>query len=149
MTRRTPGQPPLNAAQAITIQDVLEAYTINGARFLGRGPRCGSLEVGKSADFVLLDRDLFALASAGRYEELAATRVLGDLVPGPARVPGAGREGGAMSRPMLRARRTTAGLGLALLAAVAARRPAPTRRPRPRSRRPSGSPPRPAGRSGS
>jgi predicted amidohydrolase YtcJ len=76
LSRRNPGQPPLNAAQAITLEDVLQAYTINGARFLGREREAGSLEVGKSADFVLLDRDLFALAKEQRYEELAATRVL-------------------------------------------------------------------------
>ncbi len=76
LARRNPGEPPLNAAQAITLEDVLQAYTINGARFLGRDADSGSLEVGKSADFVLLDRDLFALAGAQKFEELAATRVV-------------------------------------------------------------------------
>jgi predicted amidohydrolase YtcJ len=76
LARRNPGQPPLNAAQAITLEDVLQAYTINGARFLGREHETGSLEVGKSADFVMLDRDLFALAKQQRYEDIAATRVL-------------------------------------------------------------------------
>jgi hypothetical protein len=76
IARRNPGTPPLNAAQAITLEDVLRAYTINGARFLGRDRDAGSLEAGKSADFVILDRDLFALAAAKNFEDLAATRVL-------------------------------------------------------------------------
>ena len=77
LSRRLPGRPALNAAQAITIEDVLQAYTLNGARFLGRERETGSLEAGKSADFVMLDRDLLALAKAGQYEEIARTRVVG------------------------------------------------------------------------
>jgi len=76
LARRNPGAAPLNAAQAIALEDVLQAYTINGARYLGREREAGSLEAGKSADFVMLDRDLFALAQQQRYAELAATRVL-------------------------------------------------------------------------
>jgi predicted amidohydrolase YtcJ len=82
LARRNPGEMPLNAAQSITIEDVLQAYTINGARFLGRERDAGSLEVGKSADFVLLDRDLLALAKAEHYQEIAATRVLGTWFEG-------------------------------------------------------------------
>jgi hypothetical protein len=36
----------------------------------------GSLEVGKSADFILLDRDILALADAGHPESIAQTHVL-------------------------------------------------------------------------
>jgi predicted amidohydrolase YtcJ len=76
VTRRLPGQMALNAQQAISIREALDAYTINGARMLGRDARIGSLEVGKSADFVILDQDILALADAGRAEDIAATRVL-------------------------------------------------------------------------
>ena len=82
LARHSPGEPPLNAAQAITIEDVLQAYTLNGARLLGRERETGSLEVGKSADFVLLDRDLLALARERDYEAIAATRVLGTWFEG-------------------------------------------------------------------
>jgi hypothetical protein len=58
------------------VREVLEAYTINGARFLGREAEFGSLEPGKSADFVVLDRDILALADAGHGDDIGATRVL-------------------------------------------------------------------------
>ena len=82
VTRRTPGQPVLNAAQAITIREVLDAYTINGARMLGRDQEIGSLEVGKSADFVMLDRDILRLADTGNADEINGTRVLGTWFQG-------------------------------------------------------------------
>ena len=76
VTRRLPGGPPLNPHQAISIREALDSYTINGARFLGRDKEFGSLEPGKSADFVVLDRDILALADGGKADEIAGTRVL-------------------------------------------------------------------------
>jgi predicted amidohydrolase YtcJ len=76
VTRHDPGHATFNARQAVTIREVLDAYTINGARFLGRDQEFGSLEPGKSADFVILDRDILSLADSGRADEIAATRVL-------------------------------------------------------------------------
>ncbi len=77
VTRRlAPSQPAFNPRQGVTIREVLDAYTINGARMLGREREFGSLEVGKSADFAILDRDLLALADCGKADEIAGTRVL-------------------------------------------------------------------------
>ena len=76
VTRRTPGEPVLNPAQTIPVRDVLDAYTINGARMLGREAEIGSLEVGKSADFVLLDRDIVALGESGKGDDIAGTKVI-------------------------------------------------------------------------
>ena len=76
VTRHLPGRPRLNAAQSIPIRDAIDAYTINGARYLNRNAQAGSLEVGKSADFVVLDRDILALADIGRAEDIAKTQVL-------------------------------------------------------------------------
>ena len=76
LVRRLPGQPSLNAAEEVSIRDVLDAYTINGARFLGREQDAGSLEVGKSADFIVLDQDILQLAARGQADQIAATSVL-------------------------------------------------------------------------
>jgi predicted amidohydrolase YtcJ len=77
ITRSYPGKPPLSPQQSITIRDIIDAYTINGARMLNLQQRAGSLETGKSADFIVLDRDILALADSGHAEAIAATRVLG------------------------------------------------------------------------
>ncbi|WP_111718950.1 amidohydrolase [Homoserinimonas sp. OAct 916] len=44
---------------AITREQALRAHTINAARTLGREQDLGSLEVGKRADFAVLDADIF------------------------------------------------------------------------------------------
>jgi predicted amidohydrolase YtcJ len=82
VTRRLPGQKPQNPSQAIGIRDVIDAYTINGARFLNRNSEAGSIEVGKSADFIVLDQDILALADSGRGDDVAKTHVLGTWFKG-------------------------------------------------------------------
>jgi predicted amidohydrolase YtcJ len=74
VTRRNPdGDFPgaLWPEQALDLATVLEIYTINPARAMGMEAVTGSLEVGKSADFILLDRNLFEIPA----EELADTKV--------------------------------------------------------------------------
>ncbi|HUI58682.1 MAG TPA: amidohydrolase family protein [Steroidobacteraceae bacterium] len=75
VTRSLPGKPPLSPQQRIGIRDVIEAYTINGARMLNLQQEAGSIEVGKSADFIVLDRDILALAD-GHAEDIGQTRVI-------------------------------------------------------------------------
>src|SRR5450631_543597 len=76
VTRQLPGQPPITPAQRISIQGAIDAYTINGARYLNRDGETGSIEVGKSADFIVLDRDILKLAAAGQGLDIAHTQVL-------------------------------------------------------------------------
>src|SRR5882757_3878155 len=72
ITRSYPGKPPLSPQQSVSIRDIIDAYTINGARMLNLQD-AGSLEAGKSADFIVLDRDILALADGGNAEGIAAT----------------------------------------------------------------------------
>ena len=63
------------ASQRITLDEMLAAYTINGARAVRQQAISGSIEVGKSADFIVLDRDLYQLVASGKPEQIADTRV--------------------------------------------------------------------------
>ncbi len=76
VTRGLPGLPALNAAESVSIRDAIDAYTINGAEYLRRDKEAGSIAVGKSADFIVLDTDILALADSGKAGDIAKTRVL-------------------------------------------------------------------------
>jgi predicted amidohydrolase YtcJ len=74
MDRRDPEnmqRPPLAIDQAVSLETMLRAYTVNAARMLGIDHETGTLEAGKQADIVVLDRDLDR-ADAGTVR---ATRV--------------------------------------------------------------------------
>ena len=43
--------------ELLTVREALQCLTIDGARQLGIGEKCGSVKVGKNADFVILDTD--------------------------------------------------------------------------------------------
>ena len=53
--------PVLNAAERIDLAAAIEAYTINGAYLMKQEDKAGSIEVGKRADLVVLNRDLFEI----------------------------------------------------------------------------------------
>jgi predicted amidohydrolase YtcJ len=76
VTRAQPPFPPANPQERLTVRDLIDAYTINGARAMGREREFGSLEVGKSADFILLDQDILTVADEGHPEKIGATKVL-------------------------------------------------------------------------
>lgn len=76
VTRRNPsgefGDATLWPEQALDLATTLEIYTINGARALQLGDVTGSIEIGKSADLIVLERNLFEIPA----DEIADTRVL-------------------------------------------------------------------------
>ncbi|MEP1471134.1 MAG: amidohydrolase family protein [Halieaceae bacterium] len=51
-----------NRSERLKIEDLLDAYTINGARALRQEQLTGSLEVGKKADVVIINHDIIAAA---------------------------------------------------------------------------------------
>ncbi|WP_276121186.1 amidohydrolase [Pararhizobium qamdonense] len=58
--------------QAISLEEALPLYTINAARSIGFGDSAGSIETGKAADFIVLDRDIFSIDA----RDIAGTKVL-------------------------------------------------------------------------
>jgi predicted amidohydrolase YtcJ len=73
--------PPLGTDEGLTIGDVIDAYTINAAFASRQEATTGSLEVGKRADLVVLDRDITAIDPATLDDtEVLATWIDGKLV---------------------------------------------------------------------
>lgn len=64
--------------QALTMQQALECYTIEGAYASGEEREKGSISPGKLADFIVLDRDLFSIPE----EEILQTKALQTWVEG-------------------------------------------------------------------
>jgi hypothetical protein len=76
VTRARRGLPPESPHQRLNIRDLIDAYTINGARALDRASEIGSLEVGKSGDFIIVDQDILTLADEGHPEKIGDTKVI-------------------------------------------------------------------------
>lgn len=70
------GAGALNASEALSIFDAVDAYTINAAKALKQDEAVGSLERGKKADFIVVDRDIFELAASGKAADISETKVL-------------------------------------------------------------------------
>lgn len=74
VTRRNPvtdAQETLWPEQAVTLEQALHIATLGGARGLAIEQLSGSIEIGKSADFIVLDRNLFEIPVA----QISDTRV--------------------------------------------------------------------------
>ena len=61
---------PFAPNELLTVKEALECLTINGAKQLGIDDKCGSIKVGKNADFVVLDRNFL------HYDELEDLRTI-------------------------------------------------------------------------
>ena len=72
------GQKPLNIEERIPLQTAIDAYTINAAYAMKQDATTGSLEVGKRADLVVLDRDILTIDP----ETIQDTKVLATYLDG-------------------------------------------------------------------
>jgi hypothetical protein len=84
ITRCIPGEKDPNEIlgpdERMSLEDMIAAYTINGAYANFAEKETGSIEVGKKADMIVLDRNLFDIPET----EIAATEVLMTLFEGKA-----------------------------------------------------------------
>jgi len=64
--------------QAVDLATAIRIFTLNGAVANKAGDKSGSLEVGKDADFIVLDRNIFEVP----IEDVGETRVLMSVVGG-------------------------------------------------------------------
>jgi predicted amidohydrolase YtcJ len=82
ITRQLPGeggkQPPFLPEERMTLAECIKGYTVNAAAAAWRSADTGSLEQGKYADLVILDRDLFAIDA----HEISETQVMLTLLGG-------------------------------------------------------------------
>jgi len=65
----------LNESERVSLEQMLAAYTLNGAYLMHQEQLTGSLEVGKAADLVILARDLFKIPPQ-EIGEVVVTRTL-------------------------------------------------------------------------
>jgi predicted amidohydrolase YtcJ len=86
------GQPPLNIDERIPLTTAIDAYTINAAFAMKQDKTTGSLEVGKRADLVVLDRDILSIDP----ETIEETKVLATYLDG--RLVYAAPDGGTAER---------------------------------------------------
>jgi predicted amidohydrolase YtcJ len=78
ITHRDPGDtagPPWNPAERVDLPTMIALYTINAAWALHQERETGSIEPGKQADLIVLDRNLFEVP-AGQIHEVKVVRTL-------------------------------------------------------------------------
>ena len=85
VNRKLPGDPDaqtLNGDQAITVEQAVTAYTLGSAQTMGYDwpDKVGSIEVGKFADFVVLDRNIFEIPTDTLHETTVDLTVVGGEV---------------------------------------------------------------------
>lgn len=75
------GGPVLNEGERVSLEAMIDAYTINAAWLMHQEDSAGSIETGKRADFVVLDRNLFEIpASEINQAQVLLTLLDGEVV---------------------------------------------------------------------
>lgn len=64
------------------LKEAVELYTINGAYSMRQDDRTGTLSVGKDADFIVIDQDIFLLEANSQGKKIAQTKVLTTVLEG-------------------------------------------------------------------
>ncbi|WND03881.1 amidohydrolase family protein [Temperatibacter marinus] len=65
----------MNKRERLSIRDLIDAHTINGAKALNHDHMTGSLEIGKKADFIIINHDIIKAAETlGKTPTLAYSR---------------------------------------------------------------------------
>ena len=80
VTREVPDQPELgtmNKENAISVEQVIKGFTLGGAQALGNNydQEFGSIEEGKSADMIVLDRNLLDISNSDIHNTKVATTI--------------------------------------------------------------------------
>ena len=70
----------LNPKEAITLEEAVQVVTINSARILGADDKIGSIEAGKFADMIILDRNLFQIEPTEIGQTLVNYTMLGGKI---------------------------------------------------------------------
>ena len=65
----------LNPAERLDIHEIIASYTINSAHMMSHSDQLGSLIVGKTADLIVLDRNIVELANSAQPERIRDTVV--------------------------------------------------------------------------
>ena len=81
VTRKDPSnrvQGTLNENERMDLTEMLKAYTINAADVMHQGHLTGSIEVGKYADLIILEKNLFEIP----LEEIGEVKVIETVLEG-------------------------------------------------------------------
>ena len=68
----------LNAAERMDLDEMLRAYTINAAYLMHQENTTGSIQVGKAADLIVLEQNLFDI----HVDAIGDVRVLRTMIDG-------------------------------------------------------------------
>ena len=84
MTRQNPegDYPGELLGEPLSLEDTIRIFTLNGAIAMEHADITGSIEVGKYADMIVLNQNLFELVEEGRADEISETLVERTLFEG-------------------------------------------------------------------